>query len=153
MILKLLDYMSMPHEFTVNLPDVLSIDIEVVSGDEIANVLFKDGHTERFDSCPDGRLTDFDDGGYVLYSPEQGIDKFDLFNIRTDSYDMFMALSASPTPMTNADKFKEVFGVERKGSCTPFVFGDDCVANPCSRCEDWWNAPYEAPKGEEDEDD
>ena len=43
---------------------------------------------------------------------------------------------------TNADKFKEVFG------WSPYNSGGDYINAPYDMLWTWWDAPYEAPKGE-----
>lgn len=64
--------------------DVLSVFITVLSGDEIATVIFEDGHKEEFDSSND-RITDSYDGSYCLY--EKGsINRLDKFLGRGSSY-------------------------------------------------------------------
>lgn len=68
-----------------NLDDILRIDIEVISGDEIARILYKNGDIKKFDSsrC---RIIDYDDGEYCIY--QAGV-KNDIDNWikREDSYD------------------------------------------------------------------
>lgn len=64
--------------------DVLSVFITVLSGDEIATVIFEDGHEEEFDSSED-RIMDSYDGSYCLY--QKGvINKLDKFLGRGSSY-------------------------------------------------------------------
>lgn len=64
--------------------DVLSVFITVLSGDEIATVIFEDGHEEEFDSSKD-RIMDFYDGSYYLYQ-KGAINKLDKFLGRVSSY-------------------------------------------------------------------
>lgn len=64
--------------------DVLSVFIIVLSGDEIATVLFEDGHEEKFDSSED-RIADFYDGSYCLYQ-KGSINRLDKFLGRGSSY-------------------------------------------------------------------
>jgi len=59
--------------------NVSSIFVFVVSGDEVLSVLYKDGHTERFDSS-DCRVTDYYDGGYNV-----PLDKLDEFSDCNDA--------------------------------------------------------------------
>lgn len=52
--------------------------------------------------------------------------------------------------MTNADKFKEVFGFYFNRYGVGCVI-DDCPGGGCRDCQygtDWWDAPYEASKGD-----
>lgn len=73
MKLKLLDYSDKEVEFEIGeLEDIDSIIIQVISGDEIAHVFYKDGHSDNFDSGVD-RLMDFDDGSYIIYDADTGI--------------------------------------------------------------------------------
>lgn len=71
--------------------DIIAISISVVSGDEIANVLFKDGHIEEFDAdcLSDGtRIKNDLDGKYVIYFYNV-INRIDKFNKREDTYAFF----------------------------------------------------------------
>lgn len=54
--------------------NVSAIFVCVISGDEVLNVIYKDGRTERFDSSND-RITDYYDGGYNV-----PLDKLDEFS-------------------------------------------------------------------------
>lgn len=56
------------------LDDIFMITIKVVSGDEIAEVIYKNGTKEVFDSS-DSRMWDFDDGEEIIYSPEVNLIK------------------------------------------------------------------------------
>lgn len=90
-MLTLLDYKNEEYETGIdldNLDDVLTISIEVVTGDEIAHVIYKDGHSEYFDSCP-FRLTDYYDGGYTLYVAGSDCDERERFVKRRSSYTIF----------------------------------------------------------------
>ena len=48
------------------LDDILRIDIEVLSGDEVACIVYKNGDIMRFDSNDD-RMLDFNDGSWCIY--------------------------------------------------------------------------------------
>ena len=75
MKLKLLDYSSKEVEFEIGaLEDIAAIDIQVVSGDEIATVFYKNGSSDSFDSATD-RWMDFDDDNYTLYDADAGINR------------------------------------------------------------------------------
>lgn len=43
--------------------------------------------------------------------------------------------------MTNAEKYKEVFGFDVEKQMCPT---DNCLNCPtsCSRCQEWWNSEY-----------
>ena len=76
-----------------DLSNVLRIDITVVTGDEIATIIFKNGEKMRFDSadvldCL--RRTDFYDYEYCLFNSYDGTNKFEAFNNRSSSYDLGM---------------------------------------------------------------
>ena len=64
--------------------DVLSVFITVLTGDEIATVMFEDGHEEKFDSS-ENRTMDFYDGSYWLYQ-KGSINRLDKFLERGSSY-------------------------------------------------------------------
>lgn len=71
-----------------NLDKILRIDIEVITGDEVATIIFKDGIKVIYDSATD-RISDFYDGGYCLFNSEQDINLIDLFNKREKTYDFY----------------------------------------------------------------
>lgn len=78
MILKLLDYNDDATEHEIgNLEDIAAIMIRVVSGDEIANVIYKDYTVKDFDSS-DTREMDFYDFDYEIY-------RFDVKNNLIDN--------------------------------------------------------------------
>ena len=73
MKLKLLDYDKKPHEFEIgNLEDIASIDIDVITGDEIAIIEYKDGSSVTHDTAND-RFMDYFDDSYTVYNEEEGI--------------------------------------------------------------------------------
>ena len=67
------------------LDDIFMIVIRIVSGDEIAEVIYKGGDIEVYDPFAYSRLTDFYDGEVVLYSPKYN--RIDRFKNRTSTYD------------------------------------------------------------------
>lgn len=68
-----------------DIDDILRIDIEVLSGDEIARVLYKDGDMKEFDSSED-REIDFEDNEYCIY--QAGVkNEIDDWLKRANSYD------------------------------------------------------------------
>ena len=86
--LKIMDYNGELTDTGVSLDkleDILRIDIDVVTGDEIATVIYKNGKRERYDSS-NCRLHDFYDCGYCLYGPNEN--RLVEFERRTSSYDM-----------------------------------------------------------------
>lgn len=67
MKLKLFDYRNNVKEFEIgNIENINAIYICVLSGDEVATVIYKDGHRKVFDAS-DGRCTHFFDAHYELY--------------------------------------------------------------------------------------
>jgi len=49
--------------------------------------------------------------------------------------------------ITNAQKFKEVFGLEPKSDrCPPFATNDYCTGRKCIDCMSWWDEPYKEPE-------
>ena len=90
MKIKLLDYQSNPSEHEIgDLEDIASIHIEVISGDEVMSVHYKNGKTEIFDSCSSFRCMAFHDCSYTIYEPAAGINHLEDENWlkRSDSYD------------------------------------------------------------------
>ena len=86
--LMLLDYDC--NEFPTgidldDLDDILRIDIEVVSGDEIARIIYKNGDMKQFDSNNE-RMVDFADNEYCIY--QAGVkNEIDDWLKRVHSYD------------------------------------------------------------------
>lgn len=69
-----------------NLDDVLRIDIHVISGDEMANITYKNGKVITFDGTTEPRLMNFDDGEYCIY--QAGVkNDIDEWIDRKNSYD------------------------------------------------------------------
>ena len=68
-----------------NLDDILRIDIEVLSGDEIARIIYKNGDMKEFDSNKE-RTMDFEDNEYCIY--QEGVkNEIDDWLKRGNSYD------------------------------------------------------------------
>ena len=67
-----------------DLSNVFRIDITVITGDEIADVIMKNGEKHHFDSSST-RQMDFFDNEYCIFSPSEN--HLDDFNKRTSSYD------------------------------------------------------------------
>ena len=65
--LKLLNWEDAPTIFSVrDLEYIRKIVIDVITGDEVARIYYRDGSTEVLDSS-DRRFMDFHDTSYVLY--------------------------------------------------------------------------------------
>lgn len=92
MVFKTIDYAGHRYDATVELEYVQRIEVKVVSGDEIVDILRKDGIHTTFDPMNDPmnsfRTTDYFDYSYVIYDEEKGVDAFekDWFKNRKDSY-------------------------------------------------------------------
>lgn len=68
MTIKLLDYQGKETMVDVGELDTIgSMEIDVVTGDEILTVVYKDFTRRRFDSSRDRRVN-FNDGGYEIYN-------------------------------------------------------------------------------------
>lgn len=90
MTLTLIDWEDKKREFDIgDLDSIMTIDIRVVSGDEIAQVLYKDFRLEFFDSSVD-RLADIFDYKYTIYdcTEETNLIFSEKFLTRKTSYDM-----------------------------------------------------------------
>lgn len=86
--LVLMDYANnqMDTGFCIDdLSNVFRIDIKVVTGDEIAEVMMKNGKKYCFDSSST-RMMDFFDDEYCIFSPSEN--HLDDFDKRTSSYDL-----------------------------------------------------------------
>ena len=75
MTIKLVNYTRHHVRFDIG-EDFIKIDVYVISGDEVAEVLYKDGRGLKFDSCPEGihRTEEYRDAFYTLFDKERGID-------------------------------------------------------------------------------
>ena len=89
MKLTLLDYQANKTTFDIgDIDQIEKIKIVVITGDEIAHVIYKDGSEDNFDSC-DCRITDYHDGAYKIYDSkkENNLLFDDGWLERKDSYD------------------------------------------------------------------
>lgn len=88
MVFQTIDYDGHRHDATVELYNVRRIEIKVVSGDEIVDILGKDVIHTTFDPMSSCRAIDYFDYSYVIYDEEKGINAFekDWFKNRKDSY-------------------------------------------------------------------
>lgn len=89
--LELMDYAGHKYPTRIDLDhldNILQIEITVMTGDEIATVLYGNGTVVEFDSsCNAPRALDFFDGKYCLYLVN-GINRINEFINRKNSYDM-----------------------------------------------------------------
>ena len=90
MIIELMDYQNKKVTFDIgNIEDIVSIIIEVITGDEISTVLYKNYTTKVFDSsCT--RIGNYFDYEYTLYDVINGVDHLsdEIFLNRKTSYDL-----------------------------------------------------------------
>lgn len=87
--MKLYDFEGESQDFDVDLDDenVAAAILQVVSGDEILDVVYKDGEVHTFDADTHFRTTDFLDATYILVlNGEWQVDR-DKFLARKGSYD------------------------------------------------------------------
>lgn len=89
MKLNLMNYDSETFDVEID-GEILQINVQVVTGDEILEVIYKDKEgkicREKFDSADfadNPRMSDFDDGEY-----EVPLDKVEKWKTRRGSYDM-----------------------------------------------------------------
>ena len=88
MQITLMNYNDEKTAFEVGeLQDIATMEIEIVSGDEILCVTYNDGSSATFDTGLD-RIMDFYDGDYVLYDKNAETNLLDDENWlnRADSY-------------------------------------------------------------------
>ena len=85
----LYNYSGEPHEFDVDLDDegIAVARLEVVSGDEVLEVIYKDGDIKTFDSGLWTRLVDFHDDTFILVVDGKWIVDRERFLARKGSYD------------------------------------------------------------------
>lgn len=90
--LVLLNYANRKAETSVdlyNLENIEFIRITVLSGDEVADVLYTNGALETYDSAvllKEPRTAGYYDGSYVIYDKSRNIDFLDIFPARKNSY-------------------------------------------------------------------
>lgn len=91
MKVKLLDYRYRAREVEIgDLDNILCAILEIRSGDETLNVIYKGGKTEFFDSTDD-RMQDFDDGSFVVYADGSvNLLTSERFINRTETWDWVM---------------------------------------------------------------
>lgn len=89
MTVKLFDYQAKEVEFDVgDINDIGAMSIQVLSGDEVLTVIYKDFTSRSFDSCSTGRYVGYNDGCYEVYNANTGVNLFNskAFTNRNDSY-------------------------------------------------------------------
>lgn len=81
--LLLFDYKHRPTKLIdiSELPEIRSICISEISGDEVAEIVYVNGDEKKIDSS-DERLIDYVDIEYVIYDIDKGIDCIDQFKER-----------------------------------------------------------------------
>ena len=92
MKIRLLDYKNKIIVVDVgDIKEIGSMYIEVLSGDEVLYVIYKDYTIKEFDSS-NTRCEDSHDGGYSIYNEQIGINllKDEDFLNRKDSYDYLL---------------------------------------------------------------
>ena len=86
-IITIMDYNDKKTDIKIdNFEDVVRLSINVVTGDEILNVLYKDYSEEEHDSN-DYRMSDLHDDSYCIYDTTKDIDYIENWNKRESSYD------------------------------------------------------------------
>lgn len=80
---------------------------------------------------------------------------FGMYENQSDEYfkglvDAVIAWKENHPVQTNADKFREVFGVDPIASdeharymCPPAKVQGCCESGTCDVCESWWDKPYD----------
>lgn len=85
-IITIMDYDNRKRNITIkNFEDVVRIQIEVISGDEILNILYKDYSTESYDSS-NCRMVNYNDDIYTIYDITKNIDYISNWKKRKSSY-------------------------------------------------------------------
>ncbi len=91
MKLELLNYRGDSIEREIgNIEDIESVTIRVVTGDEIADVVYKNHDEKSFDSCG-SRTRDYYDGEYEIYrvDSDENLINDEKFKNRETSYDFY----------------------------------------------------------------
>ena len=92
MKLRLLDYSGKSTEFEIGpLSDITTIYLDIVTGDEIAHITFKNGQTRSYDTGID-RFFDCYDDSYIVYDSQASINLFEderWMNRKDSYYDLF----------------------------------------------------------------
>ena len=89
MKLTLLDYQGKKKDVEIGeLKDIHRITIDVISGDEVAVVLYNDYKTAKFDSSNNRRIN-YPYGVYVIYDVDENVELInnEEWKNRKDSYD------------------------------------------------------------------
>ena len=82
----ILDYDNKCTNLPIDLSKVDEITITILTGDEVADILYLDGSSDHYDSNNE-RMTNYYDGSYIPYSIRRGIDYYEVWSEREDSYD------------------------------------------------------------------
>ena len=89
--IKIMNYQNKKVNVKIkDFENVVRLRIEVVSGDEILHVLYKDYSVQKYDSAyllDIGRIMDYHDDLYIIYDITKNIDFIKSWNKRTNSYD------------------------------------------------------------------
>lgn len=87
-IINIMDYQGKKSKVKIdNFENVVKLEIEVLSGDEVLYVLYKDYSTEKYDSS-DFRTMDYNDGFYCIYDTTKNVDYIDEWSKRRSSYEL-----------------------------------------------------------------
>ena len=85
----LLGYNNSHHPVEINMDDVKRIDIQILSGDEVAIITHNDDSKGIIDPMAGARMVDFFDDEYTVLNKETGVNLLENSSWigRTDSYD------------------------------------------------------------------
>ncbi len=85
-IIEIMDYKDDKKKVKIdNFEDVVRLEIEVISGDELLYILYKDYSVMKYDSS-DCRRLEYNDSFYCIYDITKDIDYLERWNERIDSY-------------------------------------------------------------------
>lgn len=86
--ITIMDYRERKSKVKIdNFENVVRLEIEVISGDEILYVLYKDYTSKKYDSA-NNRVENYLDAFYCIYDITKNIDYLDKWKKRTSSYDI-----------------------------------------------------------------
>lgn len=91
--MHILDYKNKCMNLPIDLTKVDEIMVTILTGDEVVDILYLDGTSDHYDSSEE-RYTSYFDGSYIPYSIRRGIDYYNDWLKREDSYDGMVIVEA-----------------------------------------------------------
>lgn len=90
--IEIMDYRGKKTTIKIrNFNDVVKLQVEVISGDEVLHILYKDYSQETYDSCymlNNSRMINYFDFFYTIYDITENVDRIEKWAKRKSSYDV-----------------------------------------------------------------